>query len=424
MDVIGCGRYSVSQTDVIRLLNTRETVVEEISNPNPIMSSRLDMASASSLLCEEQLQCSICLQPFVEPVTTPCGHNYCKSCIMGYWAGTNLPQCPLCKKKFHNKPQLQVNTVFRDMVEYFSSMKVENEEDVPAIPAKAEDVPCDVCDQPKLKAHKTCLGCLVSYCQLHLGQHQRASAFQKHQLVDPVSNLEDRLCKKHDKILELFCQTDQRCVCFMCLRDDHIMHETVPFEHAFRERKAWLVNEISEIKAMENTKKQIIKEIKSSTEQSMKGAEKEMADIAKTFTALVASLQQSQAELIQLIRQKQKVAKKQAEDHVTQLEQEVAQLWKRRSEMERLVQTDDQLPLLQKCSSLHFPVRTGDPFDFAHPFTWDPYDISHQSYLDMVKKAVAQMETTLNNEMEMLIHEVRLSDDCVSVHDGALNSSW
>lgn len=306
-------------------------------------------------------------------------------------------------------------------------MKVANEEDVPAIPAKAEDVSCDVCDRPKLKAHKTCLGCLVSYCQLHLGQHQRAPAFQKHQLVDPVSNLEDRLCKKHDKILELFCQTDQRCVCFMCLRDDHIMHETVPLEHAFRERKAWLVNEISEIKAMENTKKQIIKEIKSSTEQSMKGAEKEMAGIAETFTSLVASLQRSQAELIQLIRQKQKVAKKQAEDHVTQLEQEVAQLWKKRSEMEHLLQTDDQLPLLQSSSSLHFPARTGDPFDpmshFADPFTWDPYDISHQSYLDMVKNAVVQLKTTLSNEMEMLIHEVRLSDGCVAALDKTLNYS-
>uniref|UniRef100_A0A8C6V2K0 RING-type domain-containing protein n=1 Tax=Neogobius melanostomus TaxID=47308 RepID=A0A8C6V2K0_9GOBI len=34
----------------------------------------------------EQFLCSICLEVFSEPVSTPCGHNFCKCCISQHWA--------------------------------------------------------------------------------------------------------------------------------------------------------------------------------------------------------------------------------------------------------------------------------------------------------------------------------------------------
>ncbi|XP_074505804.1 E3 ubiquitin-protein ligase TRIM39-like [Sebastes fasciatus] len=368
------------------------------------------MASASSLPCDEQFLCSICLDVFTEPVSTPCGHNYCKTCITGYWASSDRTQCPLCLKKFRRRPQLQVNTGFRDMLEHFNNMKVRDEDDTLAEPG---EVPCDICLVPKLKAQKTCLVCLASYCRPHLEPHERAAALKKHQLIDPVSNLEDRVCKKHDKVFELFCLDDEMCVCYMCLKDVHGAHEAVPLEHAFRERKVQLVYVTSEIKMMENTKSRSLKEIKYFVEQSKKESEKEMADIAEVFTALLVSLQRSQAELIAVIQEKQKAALKQAEDHMTHLEQEVAELRRRRSEMERLLQTEDHIRLLQSWTSL---LHTEDQINpLSHPtppLTPELPDISQQSYVGMVKKAVAQMEKTLSNEMEELIHEVRLSDGC------------
>ncbi|XP_030295334.1 E3 ubiquitin-protein ligase TRIM39-like [Sparus aurata] len=349
------------------------------------------MAAANSQ--EEQLQCSICLNVFSEPVTTPCGHNYCKTCITGYWASSGMARCPLCQKKFRNKPELQVNTEFRDMVERFNSMRMRGEDDVPAKPG---EVPCDVCPGLKGKAQKTCMVCLVSYCRPHLEQHQ--SLTRKHQLMDPVSNLEDRVCTKHNKLFELFCQVDQTCVCFMCLRDDHATHEAVPLERAFRERKARMVDVMSEIEMMENKKSGSIREIKHSAEQNKKKSEKEIADVAEAFTALVASLQRSQAELIELIKEKHKEAERQAENHVAQLEQDVAELRRRQLEMKRLLQTEDHLHLLQSCPSLHSPAHT--------------FNVSRLGYVGLVKKALAQMEKSLSNEMQMLIHEVRLSDGC------------
>ncbi|XP_029114738.1 LON peptidase N-terminal domain and RING finger protein 1 [Scleropages formosus] len=41
-------------------------------------------------------ECSLCMRLFFEPVTTPCGHTFCRSCLERCLDHT--PQCPLCKK--------------------------------------------------------------------------------------------------------------------------------------------------------------------------------------------------------------------------------------------------------------------------------------------------------------------------------------
>ncbi|XP_078138106.1 E3 ubiquitin-protein ligase TRIM21-like isoform X6 [Centroberyx gerrardi] len=77
------------------------------------------MSAASSLLSEEQFLCSICLDVFTDPVTIPCGHNFCKNCITQHW-DINAPcQCPLCKTRFHRRPVLHVNTFISEMAAQF-----------------------------------------------------------------------------------------------------------------------------------------------------------------------------------------------------------------------------------------------------------------------------------------------------------------
>ncbi|CAJ1054894.1 E3 ubiquitin-protein ligase TRIM39-like [Xyrichtys novacula] len=385
------------------------------------------MASARIFTLEEQLQCSICLQEFTDPVTTPCGHNYCKACITVYWASTDLTQCPLCMKRFRTQPQLQVNTEFRDMLDHFNNVRLRSEDNILAKPG---DVPCDICPGPKFKAQKTCLLCLSSYCQTHLELHQGVTSHKKHQLIEPLSNLENRVCKKHDKMFELFCLVDQTCVCVMCLKDDHVTHKTIPLELKIKERRAQLLNDVTEIETEENTKSRSVTEIKNSMDQRKKQAEKELESIDEVFTDLILSLQRSQIELTDLIKERQEAAEKPAKDHLTKLEREVAELRRRRSEIEALLQADDGIQLLQRCPSLEFPAH-GDPVDpLSHFDQLQPPelpDISSQSYLGMVRKSVAQIEKTFSNEMETLIHEVRFSEGCEAakpVTDEFIEEVW
>uniref|UniRef100_A0A668RKP5 Uncharacterized protein n=1 Tax=Oreochromis aureus TaxID=47969 RepID=A0A668RKP5_OREAU len=78
-----------------------------------------DMSAASNLRSEDQFLCSICLDVFTDPVSTPCGHNFCKTCISQHWDMNQSCQCPMCKETFYTRPQLRVNTFICEMVAQF-----------------------------------------------------------------------------------------------------------------------------------------------------------------------------------------------------------------------------------------------------------------------------------------------------------------
>ncbi|XP_036789440.1 E3 ubiquitin-protein ligase TRIM39-like isoform X2 [Oncorhynchus mykiss] len=355
----------------------------------PVKHLNDDMASSSSLLSEDQFLCSICLDVFTEPVTTSCGHNFCMVCIINYWDSKDLYQCPLCKETLYRQPELRVNTTLREVVENFKKMRGRGKDESPPKPGK---VPCDVCTGKKLSAMKSCLVCLASYCKTHLEPHQIAPAFKRHKLIDPVENLEDRICKKHDRLLELFCRTDQTCVCQFCTEADHNTHDTVSIEEECGERKAQLGKTEAEVQLIIQERMQKVKEIKLSVDLSKRDAEREITDSIQVFTALVRSIEKSQAELIEVIEEKQKAVERQAEGLIKDLEQEITELKRRSTDLRQLSQTEDHLQLLQNYPSLVY----------KHLPTKNMSEISVHSALCVgtVMKAVSQLDETLNKEME------------------------
>uniref|UniRef100_A0A673B7L4 RING-type domain-containing protein n=1 Tax=Sphaeramia orbicularis TaxID=375764 RepID=A0A673B7L4_9TELE len=77
------------------------------------------MAAAGFLLSEDHCLCSICLDVFTDPVSTPCGHNFCKNCINQNW-DKNVPyKCPNCKETFSVRPNLKVNTFISEISAQF-----------------------------------------------------------------------------------------------------------------------------------------------------------------------------------------------------------------------------------------------------------------------------------------------------------------
>ncbi|XP_053192440.1 E3 ubiquitin-protein ligase TRIM39-like isoform X2 [Scomber japonicus] len=309
------------------------------------------MSAASCLRAEDQFLCSICLDVFTDPVTTPCGHNFCKNCINEHWNSKDQYLCPMCKKVFNTRPELHNNTFMSEMVSQFrqeaqhkaSSSSSEQQA------AKPGEVPCDVCTGTKLKALKSCLVCLTSYCETHLEPHLTASRLKRHQLMDPVENLEDRMCMKHDKPLELFCKTDQTCVCALCSVLDHKTHDVVPLKEEYEGKKAELGKTEAEIQEMIQKRRLKIEEIKHSVD-----------------------------------------LKKQAEDFIKELEQEISELKKRSSEVEKLSHSEEHLHLLQNFPSLKAAPPTKD---------WTEVSIC-PSYEETLVRAVAQLEETLSKQLK------------------------
>uniref|UniRef100_UPI003AAB9DDA E3 ubiquitin-protein ligase TRIM21-like isoform X1 n=1 Tax=Centroberyx gerrardi TaxID=166262 RepID=UPI003AAB9DDA len=346
------------------------------------------MSAASCLLSEEQFLCSICLDVFTDPVSIPCGHNFCKNCITQHWDISVQCQCPMCKEVFNTRPELHVNTFISEMAAQFrksAQMKASSCPDQRC--AKPGEVPCDVCTGTKLKALKSCLVCLASYCETHLEPHQRMTGLKRHKLIDPVEDLEGRMCKKHDRPLELFCKTDQMCVCQFCTESDHKSHQFVPLKEGYEGKKAELGKMIQERRLK-------IQEIKHSVELSEEDADREIADSVRVFTALMQSVERGQAELIETIQEKQKTTEKQAEGFIKELEQEISELMKRTAEVEQLSRTEDHLHLLQSFPSLNTPPHTKD---------WTEVSVHRSSYEGTVRRAVAQLEETLRKEMEKLL---------------------
>ncbi|XP_053192379.1 E3 ubiquitin-protein ligase TRIM21-like isoform X2 [Scomber japonicus] len=353
------------------------------------------MSAASCLLSEDQFLCCICLDVFTDPVTTPCGHNFCKSCINQHWNSNDQYLCPMCKETFYTRPKLHINTLFSEVVSHSSEQQA----------AKPGEVPCDDCSGTKLKALKSCLVCLTSYCETHLEPHLTKSGLKRHQLINPVENLEDRMCMKHDKPLELFCKTDQTCVCMLCPVLDHKTHEFVPLKEEYEGKKAELGKTEAEIQEMIQKRRLKIQEIKHSVDLSKEAADREKADGIQVFTALMQSVERSLNELIDTIEEKQRTTEKQAEDFIKELEQEISELKKRSSEVEKLSHSEDHLHLLQNFPSLKAAPPTKD---------WTEVSV-RPPYEETLVRAVAQLEETLSEQMENLLELKRVQQYAVDV---------
>ncbi|XP_068582785.1 E3 ubiquitin-protein ligase TRIM21-like [Cebidichthys violaceus] len=354
------------------------------------------MAAANYLSSEDQFLCSICLDVFTDPVTTSCGHNFCKICITEHWNTNYRHMCPMCTKVFKTRPELHVNTFISEMVAQFRQSAQQKTSSSEHQVAKPGEVPCDVCTGIKLKALKSCLVCLASYCETHLEPHLTMSGLKRHQLIDPVENLEDRMCTKHDKPLELFCKTDQTFVCMLCTVLDHKMHDVVPLKEEYEGKKVELEKTEAEIQQMIQKRQLKIQEIKHSVDLSEEDADREIAEGVQVFTALMESAERRLNELIDTIKAKQKTTEKQAEAFIKDLEQEISELMKRSTEVVQLSLSEDHLHLLQsvQSSNIHHPPTTKD---------WTKVSVPPASHERTVRRAVVQLEETLSKEMKKLV---------------------
>ncbi|XP_034169520.2 E3 ubiquitin/ISG15 ligase TRIM25 isoform X1 [Pangasianodon hypophthalmus] len=174
------------------------------------------------LSLEDDLTCSICLCPFDEPVSLTCGHSFCRRCLEETWSNASSYCCPHCRAHFLIKPELKKNTVLSAVVETFRTKAGTDAGDGDAgVTPRHEPKPimCDMCNEAK--AVKTCLTCITSFCSDHVRPHQENPLFRAHELCEPLSDLVERLCPEHGKLMEFYCARHERSICSSCLQQSH-----------------------------------------------------------------------------------------------------------------------------------------------------------------------------------------------------------
>ncbi|XP_075338275.1 tripartite motif-containing protein 16-like [Odontesthes bonariensis] len=306
------------------------------------------MAKKRVKLDLESFSCSICLDVLKEPVTIPCGHSYCMNCIKTHWNGEDqkgIHSCPQCMKTFTPRPILEKSTMLADLVEQLKKTGLQ------AAPADhcyagAEDVACDFCSGRKLKAIKSCLSCLASYCKKHLQPHYDVAPLRKHKLVEPSKKLQENICSVHDEVMKMFCRTDQKSICYLCPVDEHKGHDTVSAAVERTERQRELEGSRQQIQQRIQDAEKDVKLLQQEVEAIHQSADKTVEDSEKIFTELIRLLQKRSSDVKQQIRSQQEAEGSRVKELQKKLEQEITELKRKDAELQQLSHTEDHSQFL------------------------------------------------------------------------------
>nr|CAP08977.1 fish virus induced TRIM protein [Oncorhynchus mykiss] len=330
------------------------------------------MAQQGVLLDQDQFCCSVCLDLLKEPVTTICGHSYCQ-----------------CRETFIPRPNLRKNNMLAELVEKLRKTGLQAAPPPALFYTGPGDVVCDVCTGTrKQKALMSCLACLASYCETHLQPHYESPAFKKHKLVKATAQLQEKICSHHDKLLEVYCRTDQQCICLLCVMDEHKGHDTVSAAAERTEKQRQLGMSQQKVQHRFQERKKELKELQQAVESFKRSAQSAVEDSDYIFTELICSIERRRSEVKKLIRAQEKAQVSQAEGLLEQLKQEIAELRKRSTELEQLSHTEDHIHFLQSFQSISsISVSSDIPSIVVHPL----------QYFGDVSKTVSELREKLED---------------------------
>lgn len=105
----------------------------------------------AELLDSGDLECSLCMRLFYEPVATPCGHTFCLKCLERCL--DHNPNCPLCKENLseylasrgYNKTLLMEEVLQRYLGDELAERKKIHEEEMKELSNLNQEVPIFVC---------------------------------------------------------------------------------------------------------------------------------------------------------------------------------------------------------------------------------------------------------------------------------------
>ncbi|XP_048059128.1 E3 ubiquitin/ISG15 ligase TRIM25-like [Megalobrama amblycephala] len=342
------------------------------------------MSESAASQYVDQFSCPVCLDPLKEPVTIPCGHSYCMSCITDYWGQKEQGppyRCPQCRESFSQRPLLKKNTLIAEMMETLQKTSLQT-----------AAVECDVCTTEKNRAVKSCLQCLASFCQTHLQLHYESPAFMKHKLVESSRNIQENICLSHGRLLEIYCQDDHQCICCFCMIDNHNGHNVVSVDTEWTSKK----KELKEIKVacqkLIQERERGQRELREAVKSFKSSALETMEDIEKVFTELICSLEKKRSEIKEQIRAQEKTEIDRAEELHKHLDQELTELRKRQAEIEKLLITDDQIQCLKSCQSECVLPSFEDVPSFTQHTHLSFKDISISAFKEVLED-VCQLQT-------------------------------
>ncbi|XP_040203110.1 E3 ubiquitin/ISG15 ligase TRIM25-like [Rana temporaria] len=291
------------------------------------------MASAD---LRAELECSVCLNIYTDPVTLRCGHNFCRVCIdrvLDTQGGSGGYSCPECREKFPDRPALQRNMKLRNIAETFLSSQPDQEE---------SGVFCTYCVDSPVPAVRSCLHCEVSLCDKHLRVHKKSP---EHILCDPTLSMESRKCSVHKEVLKYFCTKDNACICVSCsLAGEHRGHQVETLDEASEKKKATLRNVLQK----HLTKREETEERVQSLQEHRRKVEEEAAGDTERVTVLFRDLRRRLEDLEKRVLREISGRAERISISIRDLEIKKEELSRKMCHIEELCNMTDPLTVLQE----------------------------------------------------------------------------
>ncbi|XP_077327941.1 uncharacterized protein LOC143981418 [Lithobates pipiens] len=305
-----------------------------VSETSSLISLLLSAMASGDLRAE--LECSVCLNIYTNPVMLRCGHNFCRVCIdrvLDTQEGSEGFSCPECREKFPDRPALQKNKKLCNIVETFLSTQLDREE---------SGVLCTYCVDSPVPAVRSCLHCEVSLCDKHLRVHKKSP---EHVLCDPTLSMESRKCSVHKKILEYYCTEDETCICVSCsLAGEHRGHQVETLGEASEKKKETLRSVLQKLL----TKREETEERVQSLQEHRRKVEKEAAGDTKRVTALFRDLRRRLKELEKRVLRDISGRAERISISIRDLEIKKEELSRKLCHLEELCNVTDPLTVLQE----------------------------------------------------------------------------
>ncbi|XP_056373689.1 E3 ubiquitin/ISG15 ligase TRIM25-like isoform X2 [Hyla sarda] len=294
---------------------------------------------ASSALRDE-LDCSICLITYTDPVMLRCGHNFCRVCIdraLDTQDQSGLYSCPECREEFQERPTLMRDIALRNIMENFLVT-----DPTPTEPG----IFCTYCVDSPVPAVKSCLHCEASLCDKHLRTHNKSP---EHVLSEPRTSLENRKCSVHKKVLEYYCTEDAACICVSCRLDgEHRGHQVEMMDEASEKKKKKLRNVLQKlIPKREKTEERV-----RSLEERRRKAQEKSSGEAERVTALFIDMRRRlddlEKKVLSEISRQEKEESLSLSALIHQLEIKKDELSRKMRHIEELCNMTDPLTVLQE----------------------------------------------------------------------------
>ncbi|KAL0598399.1 Tripartite motif-containing protein 16 [Plecturocebus cupreus] len=214
---------------------------------------------------------------------------------------------------------------------------------------RKEEVLCDFCldDARRVKAAKSCLTCMVNYCEEHLQPHQVNIKLQSHLLTQPVKDHNWRYCLAHHSPLSAFCCPDQQCICQDCCQE-HSGHTILSLDAARRDKEAELQCTQLDLERKLKLNENAISRLQANQKSVLVSVSEVKAVAEMQFGELLAAARKAQANVMLFLEEKEQAALSQASGIKTHLEYRSAEMEKSKQELERIAAISNTVQFLEE----------------------------------------------------------------------------